>query len=253
MWGGRCHTLHGCRRAGRAGAVSHSTRSGRVVGFATLPCGCFRPSSAASLVTHCLLFRDKGLSASLFARPAPAGPPARWGRRRRRGAPTSRLCLPVARGSQARRSRPGTTRSSPSMYAQAALPPPKPASHHRRVVAGADSGVALSLVPHEHSLFRERNDRVCTSVGKLQEHEKLRVKSRAAAAQGLANRGVWTRSAPGVLAHLCGKRRGLSRGHGRLVCRRRSREERESGLETTARRAVAVGWAAEHCTRPRAV
>ena len=55
--------------------MSHSTRSGRVVGFATPPCGCFRPSSAASLVTHCLLFRDKGLSASLFARPAPAGPP----------------------------------------------------------------------------------------------------------------------------------------------------------------------------------
>ena len=88
------------------------------------------------------------------------------------------------------------------------LPPPKPVSHNRRVVAGTDSGAALSLVPHEHSFFCERKYCVCTSVGKLQELEKLRVKSRAVAAQDLANCGVWTHSAPGVLAHLCGNEEG---------------------------------------------
>jgi hypothetical protein len=36
----------------------------------------------------------------------------------------------------------------------------------------------------------------------------LRVKSRAVAAQDLANCGVWTRSAPGLLAHLCGNEEG---------------------------------------------
>jgi len=35
--------------------------------------------------------------------------------------------------------------------------------------------VTLSLRPHEHSLFCERKERVCTSSGKLQEHETVQV------------------------------------------------------------------------------
>jgi len=40
-------------------------------------------------------------------------------------------------------------------------------------VLAADPLVTISLHPHEHSLFCERKERVCTSSGKLQEHETL--------------------------------------------------------------------------------
>jgi len=53
----------------------------------------------------------------------------------------------------------------------------KPVVLLRRVSAGSGSGICLSMLPHEHSLFCERKERVCKSVGKLQEHERLRVKS----------------------------------------------------------------------------
>lgn len=53
----------------------------------------------------------------------------------------------------------------------------KPIVLFRRISAGSSSGICLSMLPHEHSLFCERKERVCKSVGKLQEHERLRVKS----------------------------------------------------------------------------
>ena len=79
----------------------------------------------------------------------------------------------------------------------------KPANHFRRISSAAgpggesDSGVSISLLPHEHSLFCERKQRVCTSVGKLQEHEKLRIKSKLVDLRSKDVSIMWLRSPPG--------------------------------------------------------
>ena len=50
------------------------------------------------------------------------------------------------------------------------------------------------MLPHEHSLFCERKQRVCSSVGKLQEHERLRVTSTFIDLHDLHASFVWMRS-----------------------------------------------------------
>ena len=40
--------------------------------------------------------------------------------------------------------------------------------------------ISLELLPHEHSLFCERKERVCQSMGKLQEHESIRILTKPA-------------------------------------------------------------------------
>ena len=54
---------------------------------------------------------------------------------------------------------------------------------------GASAELSIALLPHEHSLFCERKERVCQSSGKLQEHEVLRVQlgGRLAEADNLNN------------------------------------------------------------------
>lgn len=44
---------------------------------------------------------------------------------------------------------------------------------HRNPSMLADGQLTVSLVPHVHTLFCERKERVCMSHGKLQEHEKI--------------------------------------------------------------------------------
>ena len=75
--------------------------------------------------------------------------------------------------------------------------PPSPATGPPpcvRIAMGAGSGVSITLVPHEHTLFCERKERVCTSVGKLQEHERLRVTSTVIELHDHDTSFVWMRS-----------------------------------------------------------
>ena len=85
----------------------------------------------------------------------------------------------------------------------------KPMNHFRRILtaaagagdeSGSGSGVSISLLPHEHSLFCERKQRVCTSVGKLQEHEKLRINSKLVDLRSKDVSIMWLRSPPGVFS-----------------------------------------------------
>jgi hypothetical protein len=61
----------------------------------------------------------------------------------------------------------------------------------------AATAVTITLQPHEHSLFCERKERVCTSSGKLQEHETLLVQFTGDAASRVHVPSVsWQRSGP---------------------------------------------------------
>lgn len=83
----------------------------------------------------------------------------------------------------------GSSSLGPSPSSPATGPPPC-----LRIAPGAGTGVSITLVPHEHSLFCERKERVCTSVGKLQEHERLRVTSSVIDLHDHDTSFVWMRS-----------------------------------------------------------
>lgn len=77
----------------------------------------------------------------------------------------------------------------------------KPINNFRRISNKINTGIGICLIPHEHSLFCERKERICKSVGKLQEHEKLRVKSKVIDLQSNDISFSWMRSPPGVFGN----------------------------------------------------
>ena len=64
---------------------------------------------------------------------------------------------------------------------------------HKNPSMLADESLSITLVPHVHTLFCERKERVCMSHGKLQEHEKI-VISIKANDTGKFNSHCWYRS-----------------------------------------------------------